>query len=513
MQFEVFDWIAHHASRTPAKTALIDIASGRRLDYAATNARAGRLAGFLRDGLGIGPGDRVGLLAENSSDYLEVQSACLRIGAIFLPLNWRLTVPELSYIVGDASPSLLIHDRDFAGTAAAVRAEVGFKHLLETAADGSPSAYEEGIAAGPFIGSMVRQQMSDISTIMYTSGTTGLPKGAQITHGMTFINAVNVGMPHRITADSQTLTVLPLFHTGGLNCYSNPVLMIGGTVMVARRFDPEECLGLLADPTVGITHFLGVPANFQFMSQVPAFAEADFGHVSVFGVGAAPTPDALITAWAAKGAPLAQAYGMTETAPAVLALDPADAMRKIGSAGKPLLYTRTKVMSGAGEPVAPGETGELWVSGPNVTPGYWNKPEETAAAFEGDWLMTGDAVRVDEEGFYYVVDRWKDMYISGGENVYPAEVENVIYRLDGVVETAVVGMPDERWGEVGCAIVVCREDAPLEAGTILDHCQGHLARYKQPRRVAFVDALPRNATGKVLKHELQRRIGDGEIAL
>ncbi len=511
MRFETFDWIAHNANRRPEKTALVDLASGRNIDYAAMNRRVGRLSGFLHERFGVAPGDRVALLAENSSDYLEVQFACFRIGAVFVPLNWRLTVPELVYIVGDAAPKAMIHDRGFADTAAAVQAETGFAHCLETAADGGPSDYEAAIDAGPFVANMVPQQMSDLSTIMYTSGTTGLPKGARITHGMTFINTVNVGIPHRISADSVTLTVLPLFHTGGLNAYANPVLQAGGTVVVARRFDPEECLALLADPGAGITNFLGVPANFQFMGQLPAFEKADFSHVAVFGVGAAPTPNALIEAWAARGAPLTQAYGMTETAPVVLALDPVDATRKIGSAGKPLLYTRTRVMTAEGRPAAAGETGELQVSGPNVTPGYWNKPQETAESFDGEWLKTGDAVWVDEDGYYYIVDRWKDMYISGGENVYPAEVENVLYRLEGIAEAAVIGIPDERWGEVGWAVIVPGDGAALEPQAILDHCAGRLARFKQPRRIVFTQALPRNATGKVLKHELRRMAAAGEL--
>jgi len=511
MQFETFDWIAHNAARRPEKTALVDLASGRDIDYAQMDRRVGSLAGFLRGRLGIEPGDRVALLAENSSDYLEIQFACFRIGAVFVPLNWRLTVPELSYIVGDAAPKAMIHDRGFAEAAAAVQAKAGFEHRLETAADGSPSDYEAAIGDGPYEAEMVRQEMSDLSTIMYTSGTTGLPKGARITHGMTFVNTVNVGLPHRISADSVTLTVLPLFHTGGLNAYANPVLHAGGTVLVARRFDPEECLRLLAEPAAGVTNFLGVPANFQFMAQLPDFEKADFSHVSVFGVGAAPTPHALIEVWAARGGPLAQAYGMTETAPVVMALDPVDATRKIGSAGKPVLYTRTRVITEDGRPATPGERGELQVAGPNVTPGYWNKAKETAESFDGEWLKTGDAVWVDDEGYYYIVDRWKDMYISGGENVYPAEVENVLYRLDGIAEAAVIGIPDERWGEVGCAVVVCREGEVLEPQSILDHCAGQLARFKQPRRILFTDALPRNATGKVLKHELHRMLGEGEL--
>ena len=513
MRFEVFDWISYHAVRTPEKSALIDLASERTISYARMHDRVGHLAGFMRERFGVGPGDRVGLLAENSSDYLEVQCACFRIGAIFLPLNWRLAVPELDYILGHAKPTLMIHDRGFSETIAALRQSGGVAHAIETAADGGPSAYEDALVVGPFVTEITPQEMSDISTVMYTSGTTGRPKGAKITHGMLFINAVNIGMPHRISAESKALTVLPLFHTGGLNCYSNPVLHAGGTNAIARRFDPASCLAMLKDPEAGITNFLGVPATYQFMAQQPGFAEADFSHVALFGIGAAPSSTALIAAWSARGAPLTQVYGMTETAPAVLSLDSADAARKIGSAGKPLLYTSVRVVNEAGRLAETGETGELWVRGPNVTPGYWNAPRETTAAFDGDWFKTGDAVYVDDEGYYFVVDRWKDMYISGGENVYPAEVENVLYQLEEIAEVAIVGVPDDRWGEAGCAIVVLRDAASLDACALREHCRGRLAGFKQPLHVVFIDALPRNATGKVLKHELRRRIAAGEITL
>ncbi len=513
MHFEVFDWIAHHANRTPDKIAMVDLWSNRKISYAGMHERVGRLAGYLHGRLGVRPGARVGLLAQNSSDYLEVQFACFRIGAIFLPLNSRLTVPELTYIVNNASPDVIVYDRDFARTVAGVRARAGIGEVLETAANGTDSPYEAAISAGPVFTDMIRQIMDDVSTVMYTSGTTGLPKGAMITHGMLLVNHVNIGLTHRITADSITLTILPLFHTGGLNVYSNPVLQSGGTVIVARAFDAAECLSMLLDRDIGITNFLAVPANYQFMSLEPEFEAADFSHISVLGIGAAPAPHSLIEAWAERGGALTQVYGMTETAPAVLSLDPADAIRKIGSAGKPLLYTRVRVINEAGEPAAVGETGELWVSGPNVTPGYWNAPEATMEAFDGEWFKTGDAVVVDDEGHHYIVDRWKDMYISGGENVYPAEVENVIYQLNGVAEVAIVGVPHERWGEVGCAVVVSRSDADLDRQAILDHCDGRIARFKLPGHVVFTEALPRNATGKVQKHELRRQIADGKLTV
>ena len=258
---------------------------------------------------------------------------------------------------------------------------------------------------------------------------------------------------------------------------------------------------------LGITHFLGVPANWLFMSQAPAFAEVSFPSLVAAGVGGSPTPAELIKVWLDKGVPLQQAYGMTETSPLVLALSKEDAARKIGSAGLPVMYTECRIVDEIGADVAPGAVGELWVRGPNVTPGYWNRPEASAEVFTGEWLHTGDAARSDEDGYFYIVDRWKDMYISGGENVYPAEVENVLYDLAGVAEAAVIGVPDDRWVEVGKAFVVARPGATVTEQDVVRHCTDRLARFKVPRSVVFLDELPHNATGKIQKHELRARYG------
>ena len=245
------------------------------------------------------------------------------------------------------------------------------------------------------------------------------------------------------------LTVLPLFHTGGLNCYTNPVLHAGGTVLIMRAFDPALALRLISDPSRGINVFFGVPSIYQFMAQHPEFAAADFSRLIIGGVGGAPMPVPLLKAWEGRGVALQQGYGMTETSPAVLALDREDAARKAGSAGQPVLHTEVRIVRPDGTDAPVGELGEFWVKGPNITPGYWNKPEANAASFTDGWLHTGDAARVDDEGFYYIVDRWKDMYISGGENVYPAEVENVLYQLDAVAEAAVIGAPDSAGARSG----------------------------------------------------------------
>ncbi|MDF1735305.1 MAG: long-chain fatty acid--CoA ligase [Minwuia sp.] len=503
MTIKVYDWLEHHAMFRGEHTALIDLASDRRFSYIETNERTGRLASWLSRDLGVQKGDRVAVLAPNTTDVVEVQFACAKLGAVMVPLNWRLTVSELSFITSDSTPKVLVHGNEFADTARAVAEKVGIPHVVETTCDGGDSPFERGIASHPDPTPMVELTHDDLWTIMYTSGTTGLPKGAMITHGMTFWNTVNLGSPHRITPDAVQLTVLPLFHTGGLNCYTNPVIHAGGTVLIMRTFDPMTGLKLLGDPEYGITHFFGVPANYQFMAQLDEFPDTDLSTVQVAGVGGAPVPVSLLETWAARGLGLAQGFGMTETSPTVLVLDAGDAMTRPGSAGKPALHNQVRIVDPDGNDLPVGEIGELWCKGPNITPGYWNRPEATEAAIRDGWLNTGDASRCDADGFYFIVDRTKDMYISGGENVYPAEVENVIYRLDGIAEAAVIGLPDDKWGEIGCAVIVLKKGAELSPDTLTAYCREHLATFKVPRRVEFVQALPRNATGKVLKRTLR----------
>jgi fatty-acyl-CoA synthase len=492
-----YDWIAHHAGRRPAALAIHDLHTARKFSYAELDARTDRLTAALA-APGIARGDRVALLAPNCAEYFELQFACGRLGAIMLPLNWRLTVPELEYILGDSKPKLLIHDRSFAEQASKLS-----KNRLEIDHDSPDSAYERALANAPAASAPVALSHDDTAMVMYTSGTTGHPKGAIITHGMVFWNCVNLGIPALITPETVQLVVLPLFHTGGLNCYANPVLHAGGTILIMRTFDPGLALDYLSDPTLGITHFFAVPAPYQFMMQHPKFQGADLSRLRIAGVGGAPCALSILETWTARGVPLVQGWGMTETSPAGTMLDAADAIRKLGSAGKALMHTAIRIVDDEGNDVTPGGIGELLIKGSNITPGYWNKPEATKNSFTGDWLHTGDAARLDEEGFVYIVDRWKDMYISGGENVYPAEVENVLFQLPQVADAAIIGVPSERWGEVGMAIVVRKPDQALEEGDIIRHCLARLAKFKVPQSVAFVDVLPRNATGKVLKRELR----------
>ncbi|WP_428485516.1 acyl-CoA synthetase [Rhodopila sp.] len=505
MSLPYYDCIAHHAMRQPRSLAAVDLATGRRHTYQDLDDRITRLAACLRSQYDITPTDRIAVLSPNSIDTFEVQFACGRIGAVFVPLNWRLANPELRTILADCAPAVLVFDPEFAERARELAQDTGIGRLLSFG-----PAFERIALEGPrdvHSAEPVAATLDDISTILYTSGTTGRPKGAVITHGMNFWNTVHSISLCGVARSSVFLGLLPLFHTGGLNVFSYPVFQVGGTVMIMRNFDAGEALRLIDDPALGVTHMFGVPANYQFMAQHPRFRDTDMSRLVFAGVGGAPTPDAILRIWQEQGAILQQGYGMTETSPLVLVLDKQDAVRKIGSAGKPVLHVRMRVVGDDGTDAPPGIIGELWVKGPNITKGYWNQPEVTAAAFTDGWLHTGDAALVDDEGYYFIVDRWKDMYISGGENVYPAEVENVLYQNDLIAEAAVIGVPDERWGEVGRAVVVVKPGHCLSETEVVAHCAANLARYKLPHSVVFTDALPRNATGKVHKPTLRQRFG------
>lgn len=516
MSPQSFDWLAHHEATRPHQEAVVDLGTNRRFTWEQFNQRTSRLAAALASEFEVGRGDRVAVLAHNNSNTFEVQFACWKLGAIFVPLNWRLAVPELEFILGDAEPSVIVHDEPLSQVAADVAKLTGIRHRVNwDRADGHSSVgdvaevdYEELIAVTDPFEAQTPLSHDDPLTIMYTSGTTGRPKGAIITHGMTFWNAVNSVEFFNIGSESTNLAFLPLFHTGGLNCWANPVFHFGGRNIVMRDFEPARALELITNPDRGVTHFLGVPANFLFMSQDPSFANATFPTVEIAGVGGSPTPEPLIQIWADKGLPLQQAFGMTETSPLVLALPPSDALAKIGAAGLPALHTSVCLVDDDGNKInEPGVTGELWVKGPNVTPGYWNRPDATAEAITDGWLHTGDAARRDSDGYYYIIDRWKDMYISGGENVYPAEIESVLYQLPEIAEVAVIGVPDDTWVEVGRACVVLKEGADLGEQAITAHCRAKLARFKVPQSVVFIDEIPHNATGKVLKRELRRLYG------
>jgi fatty-acyl-CoA synthase len=350
-----------------------------------------------------------------------------------------------------------------------------------------------GMVMGP-------RPLDDPWYLLYTAGTTGRPKGVIQTFGMVLYNHLNIGAPIDLTSRDVTLNVLPTFHTGGLNLYANPTILAGGTAIIQQAFEPSETLALLAERT---TAFFGVPAVYLFLSQHPDFDDTDLSGVRSWACGGAPMPVQLLETYAERGIRIRQGFGMTETGPTVFLVDEEHALTKAGSVGKPQMHVEVRIVDRHGADVPTGEMGELLVRGPGVTPGYWRMPEVTAESIVDGWLHTGDVARCDEDGYYAIVDRWKDMYISGGENVYPAEIENVLFSHPDVAEAAVIGVSDPKWQEVGRAIVVLTQGAVVTGDDLVAFCAERLAKYKVPKSVVFVDVLPRNPAGKVLKTELR----------
>jgi fatty-acyl-CoA synthase len=503
----VIDWLAKQRDLRPQKTALVDLATQRSLTYRELDERTSRCAEFLAGTWKIQPGERVAVLAPNSSDYVELLYACARIGAIMVCMNWRLSVQENQGVLADSGATALVFGSDFADAARELAAAQSIEKLLCVGAPeiGIPG-YEPVLAAssGRAI-EMPPRAMDDTWYLLYTSGTTGKPKGVIQTYGMTFFNGVNAMMAARLSADDVFLSVLPYFHTGGLNLYLNPLLQAGATIHVMKQFDVEQTMDLLEH---GVTVFFGVPAIYLFLSQHPRFAQADFSKVRAWACGGAPIADTLLQQYLAKNITICTGFGMTETGPTVFLSNEETARTKVGCVGRPVTYALTKVVDPAGNPLPANKPGELLIKGPGITPGYWNNPEATKAAFQDGWLRSGDIAYYDNEGDYYIVDRSKDMYISGGENVYPAEVENILVQIDGVAEAAVIGVADAKWGEVGKALIALKPETRLSAEAVTAFCKQRLAGYKVPRHVQFIDALPRNAVGKVSKPTLRELYGE-----
>ena len=487
-------WIGYHARVSPGQTALHDLASGRQLSYAELDDRIARVAGVLAGAFGVGPGDRVAMLSRNCAQSFEVMYACARLGAIFVPLNGRLSDPELDALATDAAPALLVGEHELLGReVAAGLPRMSWEH-----------DYEPAIAAAE----PARPALTDPDdpwVIIYTSGTTGQPKGVLVTHAGSDATMLAALMGAGVTRESVCLTALPVWHVAGLNLFANPTLFAGGTVLIMRAFDPGLALDLLTRAADPVTHFCGVPANYQFMQARPQFAEAAFPGL-VAGVGGSPVPAALIDDWGQCGVLLRTIYGSSEAGAVVTMTPPGAAATEPGDVGLPMWHLQCRVAIGS-QVCAPGEPGELQVAGASVTPGYWRRAEASAQAVTDGWLRTGDVATIAADGRVRIIDRIKDMYISGGENVYPAQIEDVLYQHPAVAEAAVVGVPDQRWGETGAAWLVLTAGTQASPDDLRAWARTRLATFKVPRDVHIVDALPRNATGKVLKGELRRRSG------
>ncbi|MDX6487373.1 MAG: fatty-acyl-CoA synthase [Gaiellaceae bacterium] len=467
-------WIGDRARNTPERVA-IDY-DGRLVTYRELNAGADAFAAAFDDA-GLEHGDRVATLTGNTPEHAMVLFACAKRGLMLLPLSWRLSAAELRYQLDDAEPSLFLVEDEYAELARATDREFG---ALEQRGEQRCQAPEVPDTFGV--------ADDDGLLLIYTSGTTGKPKGAVLTHANCFWTNLSFDLTTGVSQDDVVLQLLPQFHVGGWNVHPLLSWWKGATVILERQFDAARVLRLIEEKRV--TTMMGVPPIYLFLSQEPGFADTDLSSLDRAVVGGAPMPEALLETWARRGTAIVQGYGLTEAAPNVLCLPPEDAVRKLGYAGKPYPFVDVRI---SGEE-------ELQVRGPNVFPGYWRNPEATAEAFTDDgWLRTGDVAEADADGYYRIKGRLKDMYISGGENVYPAEVESVLHEHPLVDDAAVVGVFDERWGEVGIAFVVADGVSDEE---LADWCRQRLASFKVPKAVRFVGEIPRNSLGKIQKQEL-----------
>ena len=494
-------WFAKRAEATPEARALTF--EGSTVTYGQFLDRVDRVAAGFRAG-GVCRGDRVAFLGLNQPAFFETMFAAARLGAIFVPLNFRLTGPELSFIIGDAGVHTLVVDADHRRLIDSVRPELPVRVYLGTpdASEGW-SSFDELIAAHQPIPLVEPGNPDDVAVIMYTSGTTGRPKGAMLTHANLWWNNTNVLHMMDVLETDVSLVVAPLFHIGGLNVTTLVTWQKGGEVVLHRSFDPGACLEAI--PRYGVTTMFGVPAMFLFMSQHPSFDGTDLTGIRTLICGGAPVPEPLIKLYNGRGIPIQQGYGLTETSPAVSFLGPEYSLAKLGSAGRTPLFVEVQIVDAEGRTLdEPNSRGEICTRGPHVMKGYWNRPDATALAIDKKgWFHTGDLGYVDGDGFLFISDRVKDMVISGGENVYPAEIESVLYEHPSVAEVAVIGVPDERWGEAVAAIVALKPGTSLTLEELREFGGRSLARYKLPSRLHFVEVLPRNPAGKVLKYELR----------
>jgi len=463
------EFIVERARLAPKRVAIE--AAGREWTYAELDARSDELAQSLE------PGSRVSTLTGSSAEHVALLFACAKVGAILHPISWRLAPAEIAYQLDDAEPAVFLAEDEHRPLAEAALELAAARPALEL-----PRRPATTRAPEP----------DDPLLLIYTSGTTGKPKGALLTHANCFWTNLSFDLATGLSAEDVVLQVLPQFHCGGWNVQPLLAWWKGARVVIERGFDAARALELIEQRRV--TTMMGVPANYLLMAHEPAFAETDLSSLRLAVVGGAPMPVPLLDTWAERGVEIVQGYGLTEAAPNVLCLPPEDARRKAGSAGRPYPYVECRLS----------EEGELLVRGPNVFPGYWRNPEATAAAFRDGWLKTGDLAERDDEGDYWIRGRLQELVVSGGENVYPAEIEAVLNDHPGVVEAAVIGVPDERWGEVCAAFVVLR--AAVGGDELAEHCRTRLARFKVPKSFHVVDELPRNSLGKVVKSELREAV-------
>jgi len=505
------DILTKRAYLTPDREALYDFTSGVRYTFAQLNERANRAANFLHEKFDIQKGDRVSVLTQNHIAYVDILFGLGKLGAILAPLNWRLTSRELTYIINDCQPKVLIVGPEFVSVYDGMKNAIKVEHTLalEGAQISGAESYEgllnQSSALEP---KRIDVEDEDAYCILYTSGTTGKPKGAILPHRQILWNAINTVISWGLSEKDVSPILTPMFHSGGLFVFLVPLFYAGGRIVMTRSFDADASLQLIADEKC--TVILGVPTLFQALMNSPQFDAADFSHVRFFISGGAPCPPSLVQAWSKrKGVTMRQGYGLTEVGVNCFSMTDEDALRKIGSVGKPIFHSEMRLVDEHDRDVPIGATGELIIKGLHVCVGYWNNDEATRQSLRDGWFHTGDMARMDEEGYFYIVGRFKDMIISGGENVYAAEVEAVFREHEAVADAALIGQPDEKWGEVGLMVVACKPNQSASAEELLKYCAGRLAKYKIPKHVEFVESLPYSPYGKVIKAELRKIFVNG----
>lgn len=509
IQITELDWLKKWNTYSPQRTAIKDGDSGREYNYQDFYRTTLQASLYLKDTYRIETGDRVAVLSSNELEYIFLFFALQRLGAILVPVNFRLTEREINHIVTDCSPKLLLYQSEFSDVA------VNLKNQFHFSIEQFVPSLNSDICFASEIKSY-KQQLSltelesqsafagDENTevmILYTSGTTGSPKGAVLTHKSIFWNSINTSISLNLTQNDAAVIFLPLFHTGGWNVLTTPFLHRGAKLVFLKKFDADQILKISSSEKA--TLLFGVPTTMDMMARHAEFNSIDISSIRYAIVGGEPMPIELIKTWEKKGIPVRQGFGLTECGPNLFSLRQEDSLRKIGSIGFPNFYVQARIIDESSKEVAANEVGELVIRGPMHMKEYWKNPKATEETIKNGWLYTGDLVTKDEEGFYFVVGRKKDMYISGAENVYPVEIEQVLRKLKGVREAAVIGIPDEKWGEVGRAFIV-KDDPTLTEEIVREHCILNLAKYKIPKQIVFLETLPKGDSGKILKKNLPR---------
>jgi acyl-CoA synthetase (AMP-forming)/AMP-acid ligase II len=505
-EINIGDALTNRAHLNPNREALFDVASERRFNFAELNDRANRCYGALQT-MGLTKGDRVALLVHNRHQFLESFFGPAKAGLVLMPLNWRLTADELSFILKDGGATAIIFDAEFAPVVEQIRnmgqAGGNIEHWICIGGETPDYAvdYEELLLQSSADEPTVKAADDDNLFLMYTSGTTGHPKGVVHTHRTVMWALLTLNNTADIQFNDTYLILLPMFHVGALTPMIASVYK-GNHLVIQKTFDPANVWSLIEQEKINTT--LAVPAMLGFMLQVPDFERFDWSSLRYITSGAAPLPVTTINAYQALNIEVLQIYGMTETCGPACIIGSDDAVEKIGSTGKSFFHTQVRIVDEAGQNLPAGEAGEIVVRGPHIMKEYWRRPEATAETIVNGWLHTGDIAVQDEEGFVTIQDRIKDMIISGGENVYPAEVENVLLQHPDVTDVAVIGQDSPKWGESPLAVVVSNKE-DLQEAELLSHCNGKLARYKQPKGIVLVDAIPRNPSGKILKRILREQ--------